>query len=327
MQYRISHTDRKTPKNNLLRLFFFCQSLVLGLLFLLTGCHSSQKTTVAYTPDNIVPTDKSLLWRISGHGLKQPSYLYGTIHIIPKDDLNISEGTWNALQRCKKITFEIDMKEMTSMRTQFSLLTKAFMKNGTTLKDLLNAEDYAFVQDKMEEKGMSAGMFERIKPMFLSMILSNDEGGGIGQSDSKMTSVEMELWRTAKKQKIKSDGLETAAYQMSVFDTIPYKAQAEMLVDGLRDVQGGDDQLAQMIDMYKKQDIEAMQQMIMGESEGVGAYEDVLLGNRNRNWIPLMAQMMTEQSTFFAVGAGHLGGKSGVIALLRKDGYVVEAVK
>lgn len=307
----------------------FGQIFLWGILFLLSACGGSRKApAVTYTPDNIVPTDKSLLWRISGKGLKNPSYLYGTIHIIPKEDLQISEGTWNALRRCQKIAFEIDMKEMTNLRTQFSLLTKAFMKNGTTLKDLLPPEDYTYVQERMAEKGMAAGMFERLKPMFLTMILSNEEAPSLnGKSESKMTSVEMELWRVAKKQKLKSEGLETTAYQMSVFDSIPYKAQAEMLVEGLRNEQGGDEQLAQMIKMYQDQDIESMQKMISGDTDGMGEYEDVLLGKRNRNWIPIMGRLMNEQPTFFAVGAGHLGGKGGVIALLRAEGYVVEAVK
>lgn len=305
----------------------FIFSTLIGLWLFLSGCHSSQKA-ISYTPDNIVPTDKSLLWRIGGKGLKQPSYLYGTIHMIPKSDLNITESTWNALNRCKKITFEIDMKEMTSLRTQLSLLTKAFMKNGKTLKDLLPPEDYTFVHEKMEDKGFSASMFERIKPMFLSMLLSNDEGGAVGKPDSKMTSVEMELWKVAKKQKTKSDGLESTAYQLSIFDTIPYESQAKMLVEALRTSNADTNaELDKMIEMYKNQDIEAMQQMISAESDGVGEFEDVLLGNRNRNWIPLMGNMMTEQATFFAVGAGHLGGKGGVIALLRAEGYVVEAVK
>ncbi len=305
---------------------------LFGLLWALVGCHGGQKAaeTVAYTPDNIVPTDKSLLWRIRGKDLKQASYLYGTIHIIPKKDLDISAGTWTALQRCKRIAFEIDMKEMTSLRTQFSLITKAFMKNGTRLKDLLSPEDYALVQRKMDEKGLSAPMFERIKPMFLSMMLGNEEdaGGALGSDKSTSTSVEMELWKVAKKQKIKSAGLETAAYQMSVFDSIPYKDQAEMLVQSLQEVGGsGNDQLDQMVQMYKDQDIEAMQRMIAQESAGVGEFEDLLLGRRNRNWIPVMASMMAQEPVFFAVGAGHLGGKGGVVALLRAEGYTVEAVK
>ena len=304
---------------------------ISGLLLLWaagTGCHSSKK--VIYAPETVVPTDKSLLWRISGNGLKDNSYLFGTIHLIAKDDLHFSEATIKSLERCKKIAFEIDMKEMTSLRTQFSLLTKAFMKDGKTLKDLLSAEDYQLVRQKMDEKGFPAGMFERIKPMFLSMMLSNDEaGGGMGGKDSKMTAVEMELWKVAKKQKIKSAGLETAEYQMSVFDKIPYEDQAKMLVESLRSTTpaDGEGELEKMTKLYIDQDIQAMQQMIGSDSSGMAGYEDVLLGQRNRNWIPVMGKMMLEQPTFFAVGAGHLGGPGGVVALLRAAGYRVEALK
>ena len=66
--------------------------------------------------------------------------------------------------------------------------------------------------------------------------------------------------------------------------------------------------------------------MIEGDTEGVAEFEDLLLVGRNKNWIPIMEKMMISKTTFFAVGAGHLGGKNGVIALLRKQGYKVTAV-
>ena len=166
--------------------------------------------------------------------------------------------------------------------------------------------------------------------MFLSMMLTNDEGGGMGNGkDSKMTAVEMELWHIAKKQKKKSGGLETAEYQMSIFDKIPYEDQAKMLIDGLRTVtpEGDENEMERMTKLYQNQDIEAMQEMIGGDSTGMAEYEDLLLGQRNRNWISVMGRMMLEQPTFFAVGAGHLGGQGGVVALLRKEGYRVEALQ
>ena len=66
--------------------------------------------------------------------------------------------------------------------------------------------------------------------------------------------------------------------------------------------------------------------MIADESEGMAAYEDILLKNRNRNWIAPMSRLMREKPTLFAVGAGHLGGEVGVIALLRKAGFRVESL-
>ena len=303
-------------------LALFLATFILGAI----GCKPAEKA-VAYTPENIVPTEKSLAWKISGKGLKKPSYLYGTIHMIPKDEFELPGSIRESLDNVRRVTFEIDMKQMTNLVSQMGLITKSFMAGGKTLKDLLNAEDYALVKAKMAEKGLPGGMFERIKPMFLSTLFSSEEenpasGGGI-------TSVEMELYKMSKNRKLESAGLETAAYQMSVFDSIPYAVQAKMLVDGLRSVDTTDtseSQLDEMLRLYREQDIAAMQTMI-GEDSSMGQYEDILLKKRNQNWIPVMSRMMAEKPTLFAVGAGHLGGANGVVALLRREGYRVEVAK
>ncbi len=285
---------------------------------------------MTYAPEKIVPTEKSVFWKISGNGLKKSSYLYGTIHLIPKEGFAIPAVVANALADSKRVAFEIDMKEMTNMRTQMSLITKSFMSGGKTLKDLLSPEDYALVRAKMEEKGLPAGMFERMKPMFLSTLISNGDESGSSANTGSMTSVEMELYQLSRKKHLESAGLETAAYQMSIFDSIPYEAQAKMLVEGLRETgheADGESELDMMLKMYRNQDITAMQAMISDTQYGMSNYEEILLNQRNRNWIPVMGRFMREKPTVFAVGAGHLGGKGGVVALLRKEGYRVEVVQ
>lgn len=303
-------------------LAIFLATFILGVI----GCKPAEKA-VAYSPQTIVPTEKSLAWKITGMGLKKPSYLYGTIHMIPKKEFELPGAVREALDQVRRVTFEIDMKEMTNLRSQLSLVTKSFMAGGKTLKDLLSAEDYRLVKDKMAEKGLPGGMFERMKPMFLSTLFSSDEEAPLGGGN--ITSVEMELYRMGKNRRLETAGLETAAYQMSVFDSIPYAVQAKMLVDGLRSMDTTDtseSQMDQLLKLYRDQDITAMQTMI-GEESGMGEYEDILLKKRNQNWIPVMGRMMAEKPTLFAVGAGHLGGENGVVALLRKAGYRVEVAK
>jgi uncharacterized protein len=304
--------------------------LLLPLIGWISACKTPEKKAV-YTPENIIPTEKALVWKISGNKLKKPSYLYGTIHVIPKADFALPEPIKTVLPDMKCVTFEIDMAEMTNLVAQFSLLTKAFMANGKKLKDVMPADDYAFVKEKMKERGLPGGMFERIKPMFLSMMFTGGEDGPTsGGSARKMTSVEMELYNAARKRRIASDGLETASYQMSIFDSIPYEIQAKMLVKTLQAdnvASEGANELDKMLEMYKNQDIQAMQNIVSDDDSGIGPYEDLLLNQRNRNWIPVMGRMMRLKPTLFAVGAGHLGGKEGVIALLRKEGYSVEAVQ
>lgn len=124
------------------------------------------------------------------------------------------------------------------------------------------------------------------------------------------------------------DGLETAEFQMSLFDSIPYDVQAQMLMASIEsdETDSESNQLEEMVKMYKDQDIQGMQRMVKGDTGGISEYEELLLLRRNRNWIPVMEDMMANNPTFFAVGAGHLGGEEGVIALLRKAGYKVEPV-
>ncbi|MDX1943197.1 MAG: TraB/GumN family protein [Saprospiraceae bacterium] len=265
--------------------------------------------------------ENSLLWEISGKDLKQPSYLFGTIHMINKKDFILTDATKTSLNKAQQVAFEINMEEMSDFSVLMPLMMKAFMADGKTLRDLVSEEDYKLVKAHFDEMGMPLMMLERIKPMFLSAM-----GAGDMQANGEMVSYEIELMKLAKNQDKPIAGLETAEFQMSMFDSIPYEAQAQMLVESIKSSKGGDDQFDQLVELYKKQDLVGLQKMLEGDGN-IEQYEDLLLVKRNKNWIPVMAKMMVSNPTFFAVGAGHLGGEQGVISLLRKDGYAVRPLK
>lgn len=277
-------------------------------------------------PAQVAKEENSLLWEISGKGLKEPSYLFGTIHMIDKKDYILTDATKKSLDKAKRVTFEINMEEMSDLSVLMPLMMKAFMANGQTLSDLLNDEDYALVKNHFEKMGLPMMLFDRMKPMFLSSMTPDAMGGLDGGENSSMMSYEMELMKLAQAQDKPIAGLETAEYQMSMFDSIPYKVQAEMLVKSIQSGDEGVDELDQLTELYKKQDISGLHDMINADSE-LSEYDELLLVRRNKNWIPVMGKMMTEQSTFFAVGAGHLAGENGVIHLLRQAGYTVKPLK
>lgn len=300
------------------------------LLFLLTAVFApvlSQKAAGGETaPDP--GTEKSLLWRIGGKDLDKPSFLFGTIHLITKEAYFFSEAMQSAFDETQRVTFEIDMDEMTDFSNIFAMMSGMYMKNGTTLRDLLTPEEYQVVADHFRKIGLPLSFLERIKPMFLSMMAGEDLMSFKPGSDSTaMTSYELELMDKARKQDKDIAGLETMEFQMSLFDSIPYEAQAKMLLGSIQAGEQGDDQLEQMIRLYLDQDIQGMQQIMDDDPEGLGDYEELLLQKRNRSWIPVMEKMMAEGPTFFAVGAGHLGGEQGVINLLRQAGYTLTPVK
>lgn len=310
----------------------------LALALLLGACNTTKNSTTEKAmeeKESTVAVDKksipyerlenALLWKISGNGIENPSYLYGTIHIIPSDDYFLPEGTLEAIGKSRKMMFEIDMKDMNDISKQMGLLNQAFMKDDLTLKDLYTEEEYAKVKNHFDKLGIPLFFMERMKPMLLTVFASGDIDPGDIQS-GKAKSYEMEFYEMAEDSKMETGGLETIEYQMSVFDSIPYEEQADMLLETIEMGDASSGSMKKMVDIYKLQDIEGMQDLFKEDDAGIDGHEDVLLVNRNKNWIPVMASEMKKGITFFAVGAGHLGGPQGVIHLLREAGYELEAV-
>lgn len=300
--------------------------LLLAILFVATSCRTTKDVVVQGTEVMETKTlENSLLWKIDGNGLATPSYLYGTIHIINAEDYFLPEGTLAAIGSTKKMVFEIDMNEMSDISAMMGLMNKAFMKDNKTLKDLLSEEDYDLVDAHFKKMGLPLMMLERMKPMFLTVFASGDMDP-MGLQSGSMKSYEMEFLDMAKSANMPVAGLETIEFQMSVFDSIPYEAQAQMLVETIKQGDTGSSDFDHMIQMYKDQKINDMVSMISDEGEQLSDYEDVLLVKRNEAWISGMKTMMKEMPTFFAVGAGHLAGDKGVINLLKKEGYTLTPI-
>ena len=281
-------------------------------------------TANADAQGNKKPLEKSLLWEISGNGLTKPSYLYGTIHMICKDDASLGDSLIAAIQRSDRVYFEVDMDNLMEM---LSALKDFKMRNDTTLADLLSKEDYEKVKVFMESKGglLPFSQLEKYKPMLASSLLMES---GVGCDEP--VAMEQLILDEAKKNKKRVDGLETMSYQASIFDSIPYKLQAEQLLKYVNDSGSkseADKQFEEMIEAYKAQDIEKLGEYVKEDDGGLSNYEDILIYNRNRNWVEKLKKLMPEKSLTVAVGAGHLAGEKGVIKLLRKAGYTVRPVK
>jgi len=280
---------------------------------IMSACKSSETVVPvvqAPTAPDSSDLENSLLWEISGNGLAESSFLYGTIHLIDTEDYFLPKGTLSA--------------KMSDVSKLMPLLQKAYMDDDLTLKDLLDDEEYKIVQDHFQELGLPLFFMERIKPMFLTVFASGDMNPGDIQS-GKVKSYEMEFNKIAEESNKPVGGLETIEYQISIFDSIPYEDQADMLIETIKAGDTGDDQFAELVALYKNQDVAGLYN-VMKTDDSIDEFEDVLLVQRNKNWIPVMSNKMTAKRTFFAVGAGHLGGSFGVINLLREAGYTVTAV-
>ncbi len=181
------------------------------------------------------------------------------------------------------------------------------------------------VNAHFQEMGFPIMFLERIKPMLLSFFAGGDFAPADFQS-GEIVSYEMKFLEMAEAQNKQTAGLETVDFQLSIIDSIPYEAQAEMLVQSIEQMDTHQEEFDRMIREYKDQNINALNEMMSAEDSQVEPYADLLIHRRNEQWIPKMEELMKAGPSFFAVGAGHLPGENGVIRLLKNRGYEVRPI-
>lgn len=278
---------------------------------------------LAVSTITIAQAQNTLLWRISGNGLSQPSYLFGTMHLLCADDIVLSDSLQSAIGRAGHVYLELEMDNMMEM---FGAMQNMAMKGDSTLADLLTPSEYKAVKDYFDtHQGMVPfAMLETFKPMLTASLLAEQQAGACDQ----LISMEQLIMKASKDQGKKIKGLETMSYQLSLFDKIPYRLQAQELYKAIsRKGDGGAMDIKKLSEVYRAQQLEKLDALTHSDEMGMKQFTDLLLYNRNLDWLVKIRELMPSGTLVFAVGAGHLPGEKGLIQLLKKAGYKIEPVK
>lgn len=260
--------------------------------------------------------ENTLLWKVESDD-HRTSYLFGTIHVLPQSEFELKDKAISALRSSEILALEIDMSDPSM---QMKMMQLSSMKDGTTLDKLLDAESYRKLDTMLQQSiGASVAFMNGFKPFVVSSML-------IGRLiEGQPASFEGVLVQQAQKAEMPVMGLETLEDQMAIFDRIPYAQQAEDLKEMINEEEKIKKMYAEMIRMYRAEEMEALYAMIVKEI-GDESQIDELLDSRNKKWISIIDKTSSEKAVFYAVGAGHLAGKNGVINLLRKEGFSVTPV-
>jgi uncharacterized protein YbaP (TraB family) len=259
----------------------------------------------------------SLLWEVSGNGLKNPSFLFGTFHLLCQQDIHFSDALKTAMKQSDEIYMEMDMDDPSTMLGGMLYMN---MKNDTTLENLYTPDEYKRVKNYFSDSlKMPIALLQRAKPYFLVALLYPRM-----MNCPSPSGVEEELVKIAKQDKKEIKGLETVQFQASVFDSIPYEWQAKELLKNIDSFSVYKDQFTTMLGFYKNQQMDSLKTLMNKSEFGSDKYDDLLLNDRNKNWVKQLDTIMKRESVLVAVGAGHLIGENGLISLLKKEGYKVE---
>jgi len=256
---------------------------------------------------------QSLLWKISGKDLVAPSYLYGTIHISDARVFEWKDSVFKYLEHCDAFAAELDL----SMETMITVAGMMMLPEGQTLHDRFSRAEYDLIKDAVRScSGYDLSMFDKMKPpALIAICFANNQPGDLEATVDEL------LYKKSKSAGLATLGIETVEEQIGLFDKIP----DSYVLEYFRNIDEQDTELERLIRCYRKADLDSLLILVQDEESG-SLLNDELIRQRNHRMAERIIPMIHEQSTFIAIGCGHLQGNEGIISLLRKVGYTVDAV-
>jgi hypothetical protein len=274
----------------------------------------------AFTQSNPPALQKSLLWEISGNGLAEPSYLFGTYHFAGKDFIDSLPAIEKDFEKCKAVVgeFVIDASAIAKMGP-------AMRMTDNTLDKILSPDEYKLVGDYLQQTAhMNISSFNKLKPAAIEvLLLSFTAPKTISATNPALD----EYFQTeGKKRHDVLLGLETVDDQIDLLLNTPMADQKRHLLEAIRKKDEQKKEIDMMYDLYRHQDLDGLGKELISDEDYTPEEMDKLLKNRNLKWIQELPAILKQQSTFIAVGAAHLVGEYGLISQLRLKGYTVKPV-
>lgn len=287
--------------------------------------------------------DAQFLFRISGNGLKEPSYILGTIHTLPssvKID-NIPEYI-EAEAKCRQLYAEADTSATQVIADALATEKEnMFLPEGKTIGDLLTPEQFDLLKTwvkKVLNKNLSPR--NNLKPinylMFFNRAIENEAMKTYYGDNNGFTKIDMDCIDRAVKRGMTLGHLDDYERVEKMPEKLGMSMEIDAQVDSLVSFLNNYDKIHQQaMDAWKILS-ETMDYWMKGDYDSFASMEgwDVFIAtnpvdivSRNEKWLPMMKAAMSQAPTMFVIGVGHLVEKEGVIAKLREAGYKVKQVK
>ena len=272
-------------------------------------------------------SNAQLLWKISGKGIKDPSYIVGRHHACTFQYCDSIPGLMKAFEMVDNVIGEYDMVKSQQMSPEetIKLQSMIMMPADTSFASLFSEDEKAKLDEFLKSKlGVPSDMLATLKPMAIMITVQNKVIMEVLPDAATMTGMDKYMQTFADYKGKGVGGLETMNYQMELLFGGSLESQADALLEYI-DTANTKELMTKLTDAYKSQDLDQLWDIFMDQ---MSEYDyDNVVTVRNKNWEKQMKELLPKQSTLFVVGAGHLPGEKGMINLLREAGYKVKPVK
>jgi uncharacterized protein len=264
---------------------------------------------------------RTFAWKATGKG--GVVYLVGSVHLLSKDFYPLNPALDAAYKDSDLLVEEVDLAEMLDAGSQMGFLARGMLPSTTPLDKVVSASTYALVAKRASDLGLPIEPFKLLKPWMVALMLVQVEWQKAG-FDPEL-GLDKHFYDQAKTDGKQTQGLETAEYQISRLDGMPMDQQEHLLSESLRDLDAEQANMTKLIDAWRAGDAAGVERIVLAELKQEPLLYQRLLVERNRNWLPKIEALFARpKHGLVIVGAAHLVGPDGLIAMLRAKGYTVE---
>jgi uncharacterized protein YbaP (TraB family) len=261
------------------------------------------------------------LWKVAD--ADTTIYLFGTVHVLPAGIEWYDDTIAKALTGSDMIVTEIPMDAASEAAMGQLALSRGKLPVGTTLRSLLTPEQTVTYEAALAKLGAPPHAFDEFKPwmtgLTMSLIPLMQQGYTPGAGVEKVL-----LSKVGDKPQ---GALETAEFQLGIFDGMDQAAQITFMMEAIEGMDETAPMLNRMVAEWAEGDADELA-AIMNEGMTDPAVADALLYSRNANWAEWVDARLDQPGTVFvAVGAGHLAGAQSVQDYLAQKGITVSRVK
>jgi uncharacterized protein YbaP (TraB family) len=283
--------------------------------------------SVADNPRPVAARHQGGLFRVSHGG--RVAYLFGTVHMGTRGFYPLPPEVSRALGGANRIVVELDTRANDAWLRALALHGR--YAPGDSIRKHLPARTLRLLTDALHARGISVASMAGYKPWLVANLLLSMELERKGYRRSN--GVEQALLAEARRHGLQVTELESAEYQLALYDTLDEARSARYLEEVLEGLENGRAlRTAQaVIEAWSSGDVRALDVVLQESTTGPGVVAEftrrVLLGRRNPDMANQIERLMRKDSvTFIGVGLLHLLGANGLPQLLAQRGYLVERV-
>jgi hypothetical protein len=293
-----------------------------------------EKLAAARAEAAAIPNGSGLLWKVEKPGLT-PSFLFGTMHVTDPRVTEMPEAARAAFDQAGTVVIET-IEILDPAKAQAALLTRpelTMFTDGTTLTSLLSEEETEIISAELSRRGIPIALVSRMKPWMIAGLVALP-ACEMARKAEGVEFLDIKIATTARDRGKQLLGLESIGEQMQAMADLPIEFHIRGLVETIKLADLMPDIMATMTGLYLEGEIAQIMPLVLAagpeeledDASGYAAFEERIVRMRNHVMAERAAPILDAGNAFIAVGALHLPGKEGLVALLQDAGFTVTAI-